>query len=287
MRTPLILVTGATGTVGKEVVKQLVAGRQRVRALVRAPAKAAQFGNAVEIVQGDLAKPKTLAAAFADVDKAFVLANGPELATLEANAFDAARRAGVTYIVKLSGRHVDADFMAGTALAQGHNESERRLRTLGVAWTILRPGLFASNVLMWRIKEQGGLFLPVGDGKDTPTDPRDIAAVAVKVLSTPGHEGKVYEPTGPEQLSYAEMVQKVAVAIDKPLQFVDVPEATAHKGMLAAGVAPAQATSLLRYFAGVKAGQAYPPTPTVAELLGRPARSFDEWLRDNIVALND
>jgi uncharacterized protein YbjT (DUF2867 family) len=176
--------------------------------------------------------------------------------------------------------------MAGTALMQWHDESERRLRTLGIGWTILRPGYFASNVLMQGVKEQGALFLPAGDGKDTPIDPRDIAAVAVKVLTTPGHEGKIYELTGPELLSHAEMVEKIA-ATGRPLKYVDVPEATAREGMLATGLSSAQTDSMLRYFAGVRAGQIYPPTPTVAELLGRPARSFAEWVRDNAAALRE
>jgi uncharacterized protein YbjT (DUF2867 family) len=209
MTNPLILVTGATGIVGSEIVKQLVEARQKVRVLVRDPAKALKFGTGIEVVKGDLSKPETLVAAFAGVDKVFVLSNGLDLPTLEANAFDAAKKAGVKHIVKLSGRHLDADFLAGTVLAQWHSESERRLRTLGITWTILRPGVFASNFLMWLVREQGAVFLPVGDGRDTPTDPRDIAAVAVKVLTTPGHEGKVYELTGPEFLSYAEMVQKM------------------------------------------------------------------------------
>ncbi len=285
MTNPLILVTGATGTVGTEVVKQLVEAGQKVRALVRDPAKATKFRNAVEVVKGDLSKPETLVAAFAGVDKAFVVSVGPDLAKLEANAFDAAKKAGVNHIVKLSGRHLDADFMAGAALAQWHNESERRLRALGTAWTILRPGMFASNFLLWQVKEQGALFLPVGEGKDTPTDPRDIAAVAVKALTTSGHEGKIYELTGPEFLGFAEMVQQMAATIGKPLKYVDVPEATAREGMLASGVPPAVADSILRYFAGVKAGKIYPPTPTVAEVLGRPARTFDEWVRGHAAEL--
>lgn len=283
MTNTLILVTGATGTIGSEVVKQLVEGGHRVRALTRDPAKASKFNNAVEVIKGDLEKPDTLDAAFAGVDKTFILANGPELAKMEANAFAAAKKAGVKHIVKLSGRHLDTDFMSGTALAQGHNESEEKLRALGIAWTILRPGLFASNMLMWQVRERGALFLPVGDGKDTPTDPRDIAAVAVKALTTPGHEGKVYELTGPELMSYAEMVQKMAAVIGRPLKFVDVPEAMAREGMLADGLPLALADSLLSYFAGVRAGKIYPPISTVADLLGRPAHTFDDWLRDNSV----
>ncbi len=126
---------------------------------------------------------------------------------------------------------------------------------------------------------------PTGNGKDPPLDPRDIAAVAVKALTTPGHEGKVYELTGPELLSFSEMLQKMAAVTGKPLKYVDVTEATAREGMLASGVPPALADSMLRYFAGVKAGKIYPPTATVAELLGRPARTFDEWVRDHVAEL--
>lgn len=99
--------------------------------------------------------------------------------------------------------------MAGVHFTKWHAESEKRLRALDVAWTILRPAFFNSNLIhSLGIVPRGGLFLPAGDGKDKPIDPRDIAAVAVKALTTPGHEGKVYELTGPELLSYAEVVQK-------------------------------------------------------------------------------
>ncbi|MBI3451372.1 MAG: SDR family oxidoreductase [Rhodospirillales bacterium] len=285
MTSPLILVTGSTGTIGSEAVRQLVQGGHRVRAMMRDPAKAAKLRNAAEIVTADLTRPETLASAFAGVDKAFVVSNGADIAKLEANAFDAAKKAGVKHIVKLSGRHHDADFMAGAALARSHNESEERLRGLGIAWTILRPGLFASNFLIWLVRDQRAVFLPVGQGRDTPTDPRDIAAVAVKALTEPGHDGKIYELTGPEFLSYAAMVQKMAEKIGTPLKLVDVPKADAHAGMMAAGVPSTQADGLLQYFDGVKAGHIYPPTQTIAEVLGRPPRSFDAWLDDHAAAL--
>lgn len=281
MATPLILVTGATGTVGAEVVKQLAEAGQRVRALVRDPAKA-KFGSAVEIVAADLSKPETLGPAFAGVDKAFVASNGLDIATLEANAFDAARRAGVKHVVKLSGRHLDADFMQGTPLARNQSASEERLRTLGVAWTILRPGFFSSNFLQWVDSTRSVVALPVGEGRDTPTDPRDIAAVAVLALTKPGHEGKIYEITGPEYLSYGEMVRRISVAIGASITLMDAPKEPVRDAMVAAGVPITQADGLMRYFNdGVKAGKIYPPTSTIYELLGRPPRSFDDWLADN------
>ena len=282
----MILIIGATGTVGNELVKQLVEARQKVRVLVRDPEKALKFGTGVEVVKGDLSKPETLGAAFVGVDKAFVLSPpGPELATLEGNAYDVAKRAGTKHIVKLSALGVDTDIMAGAPGMEWHGESEKRLRALGTAWTILRPGPFASNVInFWRIKQRGGLFLPTGNGKDPQIDPRDIAAVAVKVLTTPGHEGKIYELTGPELLSYAEVVQKIADVTGKPFKFVDVPEAAWRQEMLSAGFPPPMVDTLLVYFASVKAGRWY-VTSTVAELLGRPARTFEQWAKDHATAL--
>jgi uncharacterized protein YbjT (DUF2867 family) len=286
MSEPLILVTGATGTLGSEVVKQLVAADQKVRALVRSPEKAA-FGPRVEVVVGDLSKPETLGHAFTGVDKGLVLVNGLDLAALEGNAFAAAKQAGVKYVVKISGRYVDADFLEGSVLAHWHNQSESRLRGLGTAWTILRPSTFASNVPLWLNKEEGALFLPVGDGKDTLTDPRDVAAVAVHVLTTPGHDGALYELTGPEFISYPDAVQRLAATIGRPLKFVDVPKESARAGMLAAGLPSSQADAVLMMFDGIKAGKVYPPTTAIAGLLGRPARSFDEWLSDHAPALRE
>lgn len=280
-----ILVTGATGTIGSEVVKQLVKGGHRVRALVRDPARAAGLGDAVEIVVADLSRPETLPAAFAGVDSVFVASNGLDIAALEGNAYDAALKAGVKRIVKLSGRHLDADFMQGTPLASNQNASEQRLRQLGITWTIIRPGFFASNFLLFMDRGNGVVALPVGDGKDTPTDPRDIAAVAVLALTGPGHENKIYEITGPDFVSYADMVEKIAMATGLPVKLVDMPSAVVRDGMVAAGVPLTQAAGLMRYFEGVKGGKVYPPTRTMAELLGRAPRSFDDWVRDHVSAL--
>ena len=280
-----ILITGATGIVGTELVKQLVEKNQKVRVLVRDTAKAKmKFGTTVEIVEGDLSKPETLDAAFAGVDKAFILSVG-DIPMLEGNAYKAAKKSGVNHIVKLSGGTIEADYMAETPFVKMHKESERQLRALGISWTILRPGPFNSNLLnAWGIIPRGGLFLPSGNGKDAHIDPLDISAVAAKVLTTSGHEGKIYELTGPELLSYGEVVEKVAAVTGKPLKFVDVPEATWRKDMLAAGVPSPAVESFVCYMGGVKAGRMY-LTPTVEELLGRPARTFDEWAQNHVAEL--
>lgn len=282
-----ILVTGATGTIGAEVVRQLAAAGQPVRALVRDPVRARALGAGVEVVPGDLSRPETLAPAFAGVDRAFVVvATGPEQPVLEGNAFEAARRAGATHLVKLSGGGtIVMDHMVGTAFVQWHREAEERLLATGLDWTILRPGPFNTNVTKaWGIMARGGLFLPSGDGKDVPIDPRDIGAVAVRVLTGSGHAGKIYDLTGPELLSYGAVVEKVAAATGRALTFVDVPEAQWRRELLAAGVPAPAVDSFARYFAGVKAGRMY-LTSTVSQLLGRPAGTFDQWVHDHLAEL--
>ena len=130
-KSPLILVTGSTDTVGSELIKHLVEARQRVRALVRDPNKARKLDAVVEIVKADLAEPETLDAAFADVDNVFLLSNGPEIATLEGNALNAAKKAGVKHIVKFDGRHIDSDFMEDAPVAKwafGDRETPARSR---------------------------------------------------------------------------------------------------------------------------------------------------------------
>lgn len=280
----MILVTGATGTVGSEVVEQLLAAGHPVRVLTRNPGKAAKYASKVEIAQGDLANPETLTAAFAGVDRVFLLATGPELAKLEGHAIEAAKKASVKHIVKLSAAGAELD--PGIALGRWHRESEKHLEGSGLAWTILRPSSFDSNALSWAgmIKDKGTVFHVTGNGKVTPIDPRDIAAVAVAALTLPGHEGKIYEMTGPESLTTAEMVAKISKAIEKPLQAIDTPEAGARAGMLAQGMPLVMVEAILELMALVRGGFRDKPNLVVEEVLGRPARTFDAWLQDHVTA---
>jgi (4-alkanoyl-5-oxo-2,5-dihydrofuran-3-yl)methyl phosphate reductase len=280
----MILVTGATGTVGSELVKQLLEVDQKVRVLARDPAKAAKFGDKVEVLQGDLAKPETLVAAFRGVEKVFQLATGATIKELEANAIDAAKEAGAKHIVKISVQGAELD--PGLELGRIHRESETKLKASGIGWTMLRPGAFASNTLAWTgsIKAQGAVFALTGEGRTAPIDPRDIAAVGVKALTSPGHQGKEYTLTGPEALSAAEQVHKISVAIGKPLKCVDVPLAAAREEMLKSGLPEATVSALMEYFALIRSGREFAITSTVEEVLGRKPHTFDEWLRDNLVA---
>ncbi|MDI1481341.1 SDR family oxidoreductase [Polyangium sp. y55x31] len=277
----MILVTGATGNVGSAVLEQLVEAGQKVRALVRDPAKLGELGRKVEVVKGDLTRPETLDAAFAGVDKAFVLFTGADLATLASNAAEAAKKADVTHLVMLSSSTVVQ--APESHLGRWHIDAEAKIKASGLAFTILQPGAFASNTLNWAgsIKSRGAVFQPTGDGKAAPIDPHDIAAVAVKVLTSPGHEGKSYMLTGPEALSTAEQVAKISAAIGKPVAFVDVTEDAARDGMVKAGLPEVFIRAILEANAMVRAGRGADITNTVEELLGRKARTFDDWLKSH------
>jgi uncharacterized protein YbjT (DUF2867 family) len=284
MTNPLILVTGATGTVGSEVVKQLVEAGQKVRALVRDPAKVKKLGDGIDVVIADLARPQTLAVAFAGAEKAFVLAPPvSNLEELEANAFEAAEQAGIKHIVYLS------NFGAGAFdddLWRAHGANEQRLRERRMSWTILRPTRFMTNTpYSWAsVHEKSQLVEPHGGRKVTLIDPRDIAAVAVKALTTSGHDGKVYELTG-EASSGAEMAQSLSAVLGKSIQFVDATDEETCDDLVRSGLPPSIAEKVLYYFATLREGRWY-ETSTLRELLGRPPRTYAAWLKENVSLRN-
>jgi uncharacterized protein YbjT (DUF2867 family) len=279
----MILVTGATGTIGSEVVRQLRAASLPVRILARDPAKAAaRLPAGVEVVAGDLGDPATLKPALAGVEQVFLLAAGPDLARLEANVIAEARRAGVRHVVKLSAMGADAD--PGFPYGQWHKKSEDALRVSGLTWTILRPTGFMSNVLTLApsIRATGKFHQPTGDGKLALIDPRDIAAVTVKALTVPGHEGRTYTLTGPEALSAADMAAELTKATGKPVEFVDVPEEVAAAALK--GMPQVELDALLDYLARVRAKAAETVTRDVYRVLLKQPRTFAAWAAENAAA---
>ena len=279
----MILVTGANGNVGSKTVRQLAGAHHEVRALVRDPEKAADLAAIAEVVTGDLASPQTLTAAFAGVDRVFVISPvTPELEAFESNAFRAAAEAGAKQIVKLS------NFGAGafsTGIWRWHEASENTLRGQGIPWTILRPTRFMTDTpLSWdSVIEQGTIFESTGDGTVTVIDPYDVAAVAATVLTTPGHDGKTYWLTSAEALTGTQIARKIAAATGRPVTFADPPPDALREAMLAARAPTAAVDMMLQYFTLVRRG-GMRVTTTVADLLGRPPRSYDEWLNDNAQA---
>jgi uncharacterized protein YbjT (DUF2867 family) len=279
----MILVTGATGTIGSEVARQLIAAGQKPRLLVRNPAKAKAFEGKAEIFKGDLEDAASVAAALQGVDKLFLLTAGPEGHKQEERAVDLAKAAGVKHIVKLS--VIGAEYEAIT-FGKWHRKAEKKIEASGLAWTFLRPGNFMSNAFMWAdtIKGQNAIYQPAGEGKSAAIDPADIAAVAVKALTTSGHEGKAYTLTGPKALSTGEQAAILSAASGRKINYVDVPPAAAADGMLKAGMPQVYVDALLELYALMKSGGGALVTNTVEEVTGRKPNTFENWSQANAAA---
>jgi (4-alkanoyl-5-oxo-2,5-dihydrofuran-3-yl)methyl phosphate reductase len=276
----VILVTGATGTVGREVVAQLLMAGEKVRALTRNPSRA-QLDEQVELVAGDLDQPETMAKAVEGVERIFSLALGPQLAMQEASLVQAAKKAGARHIVKLSGLRPGGEARSG--LATWHMASERTIQNMGIAWTFVQPGAFMSNALNWRdsINGQGKVFSNYGEGKLPYIHPRDIAAVAVCALTEPGHEGKAYPVTGPEALSVSELVQLLSDTVRKPIEYVPITDDVAREGMQKAGLPILLIDALMPFASFVRSGKGAEILATVEQVTGRKPLTFADWAREH------
>lgn len=278
----MILVTGASGTVGGEVVRQIAAEGAPVRALVRSQEKAAMLeGPGIETAIADLADPGSLDAVLTGVDHAFLASSiPPNQVELQGNFVEACARAGVEHLVKLS------VFKAGpgspVTFIRWHAETERQMEESGLGWTHLRPNSFFQNVhfATESIRDQGAFFLPLGEGRVSSVDVRDIAAVAVKTLTEPGHMGTALEITGPEALSQAEVAQKLGAARGAPVQYVDVSPDAALGAMAQAGMPDFLAQDLVRLYADQAEGHWAEVTSAVQDVSGRTPRSFDEFVAE-------
>ena len=278
----MILVTGATGTVGSEVVRQLIAAGQPVRALVRPGSAAPRPGNGAEIAVGDAGRPETLGAALRGVERLYLLLPmTPALRQWDANIIAAAQSAGVRLVVKHS--NMGAQDQAGTTMQRWHRAGEVLIEKSGMPWTFIRPTGFMTNALGWAgmIKSQGSVYAPGGDGRLAVVDPRDVAAVAVAALTEPGHEGRAYDVTGPEALSAAEQVKIVSDEIGKPVTHIDIPESAARESMISTGMPAEIAQALTEFMTDVRAGRSATVSDAVMRVTGQPARTFAAWVHEN------
>jgi uncharacterized protein YbjT (DUF2867 family) len=280
----MILVTGATGLNGKELLRVLSASGVAVRALVRNPAKAeaiAALPN-VDVVQGDMAHPETLAAGLRGVDRAMLISSSdPMMLDVQTNFIDAAKRAGVKHIVKLSGIMPELD--SAFRFARMHGEIEKRLEASGMAFTHLRAGEFMPAYFRQvpNITAKGAMFLPMEDASIASIDVGDIAEIAAKVLTGSGHEGKTYPLTGPQALTMTEVAEKLSTATGKTIRYVNVPPEAARQAQLAAGMPPYLADALFELFAERRNGKEATVWPNAQALLGRLPTSFDEFAKRN------
>lgn len=280
----MILVSGATGLNGRALVRRLSAGGTAVRALTRTASRAADLAALpyVEVVEGDLGRPETLVEPLRGVDRAMLISSSDAtMFDVQAAFIDAAARAGVAHVVKLSGIMPELD--SPFRFARMHGEAEQHLERSGMAYTHLRAGEFMASYFrqVRSIAADGTLRLPMADARIASIDVDDIAEVAARTLTESGHEGRTSPLTGPEALSMAEVAQKLAVVVGKPITYVDVDPAEAKQRSLAAGIPPYLADGLEELFAERRRGKESHVFPDAAALLGRRPTSFDAFAARN------
>jgi uncharacterized protein YbjT (DUF2867 family) len=276
-----VLVTGATGTLGRDVARQLSGKDVAVRAGVRDQAKARkQFGSNIALAPFDFENEKTFSVALEGVEKVFLvpplLPNQLEVM----NGFvDAAKRAGVRHIVKLSAIGVD-DETPPTAI-KSHSANEQHIRQSGLAFTFLRPNSFMQNFFTYFPPRNGTIYLPWGNGTASFVDTRDIASVAAKILTGNGHEGKIHTLTGPAALGIAEVARILSEMTGREFKYVDVPEAAARDGMLQAGVPQWQVDLVMELHAVNKQNRWSAVTSDIENVTGNPPTDFAQFARDH------
>jgi uncharacterized protein YbjT (DUF2867 family) len=281
------LVTGATGTVGSMVVQELRGSGVPVRAFVRDPDQAAaRLGPGVDLAVGDLAEPRSIRAALEGVDVLFLACgNLPPQAEYEVNVIDAAARAGLRRLVKLSA--LGAEIGSRVAFWDWHARIERHLRASGVPSVVLRPRFYMSNLLgsVETIRSAGAILAPAEGVKVPMVDPRDVAATAAVVLRDDGHEGRTYELTGPEAIGFHDVAARLSEVTGRPVRFVPVPDAGARQGLLEAGMPDWMAENIVAVFGMLRDDPAAQVTGAVHALTGRQPRHLAEFLADHAALL--
>jgi uncharacterized protein YbjT (DUF2867 family) len=268
----MILVAGAAGNIGGELVRALADAGSRVRGVVRTAGRAAALPPGVEAVVGDLNRPETLSAALAGVRGVFLLSGYQDMPGLLADA----RRAGVERVVLLSSSAVPGGDM-NNAVARYHILSEAAVRDSGLAWTFLQPNSFMTNTLQWVPQLRAGdvVRAPFPHVRVATIDPYDVAAVATQALLSDGHEGHAYRLSGPESLLPGDRVRVLAAVLGRELRFEGQPDAEARAEMSAA--MPAEyVDAFFSFFADGTLDESE-VRPTVREITGRPPRAFEQW----------
>ncbi|BCM92135.1 NAD(P)H azoreductase [Abditibacteriota bacterium] len=277
-----ILVTGATGTNGTELVKLFAAQGIPVRAMVRDSKRAKEIAlPTVEIVEGNFDTPETLKAALEGTERVFLLSNSSENAENQQLSFvRAAQKSGVAHIVKLS--QLGAEANSPNRFLRYHAAVEAALRSSGMAYTFLRPNLFMQGLLNFRstISSQNAFYAAAGEGQVSVVDIRDIADVAFAALTEPNHEGKTYDLTGPQALTHTEMAQQLSQAIGRTIAFVNVPPQAMQESLLKVGFPLWQAEGLLEEYAEWSQDKAAQVTPHIKEVTGKEPRDFATFARD-------
>lgn len=280
-----ILVTGATGTVGTEVVKALRGKSVRVRAAVHSPTKSEALRTlGAEPVELDLERHDTLAAALNGADRLMLITPfSPAMIEQNVALAEGAKRAGVRHIVKLSAIGTDAE--PGITVGRWHRAAEKAVEATGIPFTHLRPNFFMQNLANFfggAIRAQGAFTLPAGEGRASFVDAADIGAAAAGALTSDAHFGRALELTGPQALSYYDLAALLSEALGRKVTYMDLPADKAREGMLGMGMPEVMVQAMLELYGVLKAGYTSGVGPGVESLAGRPPRSFHDYLEDHL-----
>ncbi len=284
-----ILITGATGTVGSEVVKQLLSAkgeRKNIKVAARSSNDSTFRNLGVQGLELDYNKPDTLSAALSGVDKLFLLTPfQSNMVDLTSNLVNEAKRAGVKYIVKQSVLGADDSEQAITP-SRLHRQAEKVIEESGIPFTFLRPNFFMQNFVTFYsnfIKTQGAFYVPAGDAKASFVDVRDIAAVAVQALGKNGeskHVGKAYDITGAEALSYGEAAEILSKELAKKVNYVNISDEDTRKGMKDMGADEWTINSMIELFGIARAGYLSEISTAVEQVTGNKPTTFSQFARN-------
>ena len=283
----IILVTGATGLTGREIVKRLSQSHVRIRVLVRDITKVHALSldtlPHVTIFQGDLGKSETLAPALTGADKAILISSSnPEMEAVQCNFIETAKKFNLKHIVKLSG--IIADINSPFRYARMHAEIERRLENSGISFTHLRAGEFMQSYFRQvpNIIERDSLFLPMENQRIASIDVYDVAEVAVRILTGMGHKGNVYPVTGTEALTIYEVAEKFSAVLGRKINYVNISPEDANKARRDAGMSEYTVDALDELFAERRKGKESKVYYTMQNVFGLRPTSFDEFIIRNL-----
>jgi uncharacterized protein YbjT (DUF2867 family) len=278
----MILITGASGTVGRAVLAEVVRSGMKPRAMFRSREDAAKAPAGSEAVIADFADKGTLASALRGVESVYLVCSPiPQLPLLEGNAIDASEAAGVRRIV-LNSALGAADYPK--SFPSWHRQVEDKLRGTKMAYCILRPNSFLQNILTYyapSIRAQGAFYAAMGNARVSLLDVGDIAAVAAKALQGGEHDGKTYELNGPEAFTYSEVADRITKQTGVAARYVDIPVDAQRKAMLDQGMPEWQVTALLDLQAYYTGSQGGATDGLLARLLGRAPVTIDQFLKQH------
>ncbi|MFE5565881.1 SDR family oxidoreductase [Amycolatopsis japonica] len=289
MEIVMILITGASGSIGRHLVHHLRG--EEITAFVRDPAVGDELG--CPYVVGDFDDPESVATAMAGVDRVFLNAGGAQPVTGEQPmvrqqrvVIDAAIEAEVEHIVKVSVWHA----REGAKLAEGaHWVIEEHLKKSGLAWSILQPSGFMQNFRTGAavFTENGDILGAYGDSRVSYVDCSDIAACAAALLTVSPRAGETFVLTGPEALTHTEIAAKLSAVAGREIGYVDLPAQAFAARLASNGLPTGFAQDVAALFAEVAEGRLAPTTDAVADLTGRPPRTFDDFLRENAETIRE